>query len=81
MTESEAKTKWCPMFRAVIAVGPSDGNEYVTNRDDVTGSNGSRCIGSACMAWRVQSGWSKDAMTGQNGPIDLGGYCGLAGKP
>lgn len=85
MTEDEAKTKWCPMVRNVIAgvtEGPKPLIEFLTNRDsdnlqlsqrDGLATSLSKCIGSACMAWRGQ-------------PIDgtspeQHGYCGLAGKP
>lgn len=73
MTETEAKTKWCPMARS-----PSYG--FVANRDSESDSmytsfeEASRCIGSNCMMWR----W--EIITGL-GRLDTDtGYCGLAGK-
>jgi len=82
MTEAEAKTKWCPFARVCLDYG--DGPNLVIgpmNRDFANRSTQnieeaietSKCLGSACMAWRWQS-------------IDTGGehsqgFCGLAGKP
>lgn len=44
-TEDEARTKWCPFGRARTAPTQS-----VANRFEDGGET--RCIGSACMAWR-----------------------------
>lgn len=86
MTEDEAKTKWCPQTR-VAAAGPVGGSFWNRSLDDAgveTGENTtsahvklSRCIGSACMAWRR---WYFDPLVGQREGQD-GGYCGLAGRP
>lgn len=64
MTEEEAKTKSC--------CGPMQaehGKTHVVN-----------CIGSACMAWRWESGFPLP-----NDPPAISeryhGFCGLAGKP
>lgn len=86
MTEEEAKTKWCPFARLVVAAQlDNQGNPMVSqpqttfNRIAVSGKDGpwtphqGRCIGSACMAWRIQS---------YDGATDTQeGYCGLAGRP
>lgn len=64
VTEEEAKTKQCCGGRGC---GRTE-----------TGSDGriwSRCIGSACMAWRWQDNLSPEHQRGD------GGYCGKAGKP
>ena len=68
MTESEAKTKWCPMVDRASDCGNAD-------------ADGERrtvyCIGSKCMMWR----WSmtpEEAIGNKHGPQ---GFCGLAGKP
>lgn len=64
MTEDEAKTKWCPHARALFVgnAGPHPpSNRFGTTHGPGTperwNSNpeGSRCIASACMAWR----WEK----------------------
>jgi hypothetical protein len=87
MTEDEAKAKWCPFSRFKFAstsdvtscnreggpgVGPNEGgvNPWLLS--------GTRCIASACMAWRT-------AQVGQVLPGDEyktyreEGFCGLAG--
>lgn len=108
LTEDEAKTKWCP-FARMLLVDEINGTRHATtpaisgfNRTGVQGcgSNSdqaeSRCVGSACMAWRwsVRPGlYDKD--NPENGPLERGvtyaphewfrkegsGYCGLAGRP
>jgi hypothetical protein len=68
MTESEAKTKWCPFAR----VGSETSGLGAMNRDVRKGvMPEALCIGSACMAWRLTR------------PSDerYGGGCGLAGQP
>lgn len=62
MTEGEAKTKWCPFVRVVVAshTGRSGARNRVVETADtgeiervlVEGLAGAHCIGSACMAWR-----------------------------
>lgn len=77
LTEDDAKTRWCPAAR----VAPV-GEQNLWNRSKLdTGLPGgtdadrhlrmSRCIGSACMAWR----WKR-----ADAPPETG-YCGLAGRP
>lgn len=81
MTEDEAKTKWCPKANPQIGGPecPGNGNRF----EDALGSQAymdTRCIASACMAWR-----SISAQTVVNGAARSyntdSGYCGLAGKP
>lgn len=66
MTEAEAKTKWCPFFRASVAKAMSEDVEYATNRDGRYEETGKGkidcCIGSACMAWRWERRMSIDAV-------------------
>lgn len=52
MTEDEAKAKWCPFVRFVPAVAAE--HPAFPNRPFVADGLGdqTRCIGSACMAWR-----------------------------
>lgn len=90
MTESEAKTKWCPFARAVFGrlVGenvyfdaPSPAfNRYALNSGERRVPPGAVCMGSACMAWRWESGFPLP-----DDPPAISeryqGYCGLAGKP
>lgn len=67
MTEEEAKTKWCPFARSLIALrevesqnvaGGTSANRWngiSTNTPPV--SDIPKCIGSACMAWRERKQW------------------------
>lgn len=72
-TQEDAAKKWCPFVRTVS-------NSVIGNRDNPNDSTltnfdtASRCIGSACMAWR----WSKKSDPRDG---DARGYCGLAGQP
>jgi hypothetical protein len=61
-TEEEAKTKICQ--EAISA----------QLHDDKV-ADASRCIGSACMAWRWQDNLSDRSVRGPRG------YCGKAGRP
>ena len=63
MTEDEAKTKWCPFTRAWAL------NSGATNRRPGETHN---CMGSGCMAWRLERNISDEV---------IGGYCGLVGEP
>jgi len=78
MTEDEAKTKWCPMVR-VHYLNPIDILKNARAEAE------SRCIGSACMAWRwkLAPNASKKflSMHGYTSDAPENGYCGLAGKP
>lgn len=98
MTEDEAKTKWCPHAR-VVCYDDEAPPEYIppANRAAISEAGHrrinnnpetSRCIASACMAWR----WTfsprqaehaaKDApMAHSKSPFVARGYCGLAGSP
>lgn len=91
LTEDEAKTKWCPMARVCATEADSVSASahvgynriYIAHTEvEPTGLNPqiARCIGSACMAWRVfhcYAPWQP-----ANGHPDEGkGFCGLAGKP
>ena len=72
-TEEEAKTKWCPMSRYSIAVGPAGDIEQIDNRLE---PRGPLCIGSACMMW--QWGQPRYQENGAAHPNGRRGYCGLA---
>lgn len=60
LTEQEAKTKWCPLARGVWRMEHADGGSstnytlQAANRGEGYVAN-SRCIGSACMAWRLSN--------------------------
>lgn len=52
LTEEEAKTKWCPESRMLVdATGYGAGNRF-TGQQHPHFVAQTRCIGSACMAWR-----------------------------
>ena len=53
MTEAEAKTKWCPftLKRVMVMFDPSGGEQTVKQAEDR--ANGSNCLGSGCVMWRV----------------------------
>ncbi len=62
MTEDEAKKKWCPFVRLVVADATgADPSSVAANRVGVRGTrevklpDAACCIASACMAWR----WSE----------------------
>lgn len=84
LTEEEAKTKWCPEARMLVdATGYGAGNRFSGQQHPLFVAQ-TRCIGSACMAWR----WHGDSPAFQGaGPDDelnpagRRGYCGKAGVP
>lgn len=81
ITEEEAKAKWCPFARAIGHA--TDGATHAINRAYPGGEldiEWSRCIASACMAWRWAEKWDTLNDEYETGPLTRG-YCGLAGKP
>lgn len=55
ITEDEAKEKWCPAARVLVATPDVKGTGNRVVHDVGLGEsnpNQARCIGSACMAWR-----------------------------
>lgn len=82
MTETEAKTKWCPMVRAGMNIAWRE----VMDKDSeqLRHPPGTNCIGSECMMWR----WGTIVLTGtmppdgsiKSDPVpdSTDGYCGLA---
>jgi hypothetical protein len=71
MTESEAKTKWCPMVR----LSTENGSNITFNASE---NHRAHCIGSACMMWqwhiKMYDGPPEDFITRQ----EPSGRCGLA---
>lgn len=72
MTESDAKTKWCPFTR----VG-EQASGAAENRPD--GSY--QCIASACMAWRGLNDLTVVDPKADRHVTLRQGFCGLAGAP
>lgn len=89
MTEDEAKTKWCPFVRFVGST-MSEHSAFSSRLEDLS-PEGTRCIASACMAWRwemVHDGSFNTTLTGPlldvteripNFKPSERGFCGLAG--
>lgn len=78
ITEQEAKTKWCPESRARAEHSNGDAPTTVNRHHGETIFSRTRCLGSACMAWRVSVSKYPEHADGQ--PIPRG-YCGKAGRP
>ena len=77
MTEEEAKTKWCPMARALAESSVS----AAVNRTFESGAEDPdcRCLASGCMAWRFDE---LPHLNLKGAPaLEIHGYCGLAGRP
>jgi len=76
MTEDEAKTKWCPYAIYPFAGGMSANRGF----DSHSSEDKVKCIGSACMAWRIGLSLT---ISGDNQEIGTKphGFCGLAGRP
>ena len=73
MTESKAKTKWCPMIRWTSA---QNGLDSFENR----GAN-CMCIASDCMMWIPTDNQTFPSAPGEKErEPEPAGYCGLAGK-
>ena len=90
LTEEEAKTKWCPMVRAVAIRGGTFGSpEPIGNRiaaDQNELPKVTQCIASGCMMWRQHASDESWTVQGESKTKTLPaglrrGYCGLAGKP
>ena len=60
MSEDEALQKWCPFARVVVTQLPHPTQAEAKAQ--------TRCIGSACMAWRIAP------------EFPTTGFCGLAGS-
>lgn len=75
MTEDEAKTKWCPFVR--FTGTPSD--DLVPNRSEGC-EDTTRCIASACMAWKESGCHSQDKKGNHVFTPNGHGYCGLASR-
>ena len=86
MTEEEAKTKWCPHARLGSSTSGLGGfNRFVSPAREAD-FEGTRCLGSACMAFRnspVFLPWvnEKGETIEREGRSYTDFYCGLAGKP
>ena len=74
MKEEEARTKWCPMARAVPdAQGYSAGNRFENTLDSPL-DNKCKCIASDCAMWVTESIVGTDKTIP---PFPVGGHCGL----
>lgn len=73
MTETEAKTKWCPMARNDDPPGSNRG-WHTTSPERPYLPRECLCIASACMMWR-------NPEPPESALHSLKGYCGLVGRP
>lgn len=89
VTEEEAKTKWCPEVRTGLTAGMAV-NRHIADapgaKDGVYDET--RCIGSACMAWRwhawtayVPSAEPEAHFVAEARVSFTHGFCGKAGAP
>lgn len=93
LTEEEAKTKWCPLVRALVSIAENG----ATPARDLAISSANRgnnaellgwCVASSCMAWRKvdqigigPNGEKRDRdLDGRTRWVDRG-FCGAFGKP
>ena len=67
MTEDQAVRKWCPFSRV-------DNTHITPNRNMFSNVEGSNCIASKCMAWRVLDNQKNLLQEKKQG------FCGLAGE-
>ena len=87
MTEEEALGKWCPFVRADDKASNGRAINRWLGKEHLP--LGTKCIASACMAWRTRPirSHEQDVMrdgTAVNPPmnsVSLDGFCGLAGAP
>ena len=94
MTEDEAKTKWCPFARVVLADPDKESRAIVPhhaayNMTKLIGEDDRSyvpCIASTCMAWRwrtVANPAARHNIYSNPNPEGItstaDGYCGLAG--
>lgn len=77
LKEEDVLDKWCPYSRRYHSSGSYNRSQNIQDIPE-----GTRCVGSRCMAWR----WVQDPLVTfvANGKptttISEYGYCGLAGK-
>ena len=82
LTETEAKTKWCPFARYTKedgggGISPAR-NRWIDQQDTQLSPGPARCIASGCMAWRWEHAPPENRVSGE----EIGtGFCGLAGHP
>lgn len=85
MTPEEAKEKWCPFARVIVAKQKNDANIVgvpvsfnriaIARSDRTILDSSTKCMADKCMAWR----WSEQPAIIPAPPQT--GYCGLAGEP
>jgi len=83
MTESEAKTKWCPMVHTrYLGTLAAKGEEERAMKMSEGKDRLSKCIASDCAMWQATDNICPAQYPG--GPkakSKPAGYCGLAGRP
>lgn len=88
MTEDEAKTKWCPFSRYLSEGAGVNRWKQSAPPEEPHALNPvpCRCIGSDCMAWRIDDSYLQMDMDDKGilfRPVygEVHGSCGLAEKP
>jgi len=74
MTEDQARTKWCPMYR-LVAAGETQSSYNSIYMGEGQISMPTKCIASDCMMWR----WTVGERSHKINPGYTEGLCGLAG--
>jgi len=78
MKEEEAKTKWCPMARAMVHAGPNTvaANRFGQGSKDYINC---KCIASDCMMWvPTDNEYDPGVNPADEGASHPAGHCGLA---
>jgi hypothetical protein len=78
LTEDEAKTKWCPMVRLVVAerdgsdgAGVNFNRTAIRNTSEYGTPHAAMCIGAGCMMWRWHEPWTSATEEGVGGDLVL----------
>lgn len=69
LSESQARTRWCPFYRVSATGSPEHGGNVFDNRLATENPQQSRgdgqCIASECMAWRARTSMALEDKNGE----------------